>query len=35
MEFADRIACTDSPKWDINIWDDEKEKTASNKVVVV
>lgn len=26
---------TDNPKWDINIWDDEKEKTASNKVVVV
>lgn len=25
----------DNPKWDINIWDDEKEKTASNKVVVV
>lgn len=25
---------TDNPKWDINIWDDEKEKTATNKVVV-
>lgn len=28
------VPLTYSPKWDINIWDDEKEKAASNKVVV-
>lgn len=28
------VPATYNPKWDINIWDDEKEKTASNKVVV-
>lgn len=25
---------TDKPKWDINIWNDEKETAATNAVVV-
>ncbi|KAG6362266.1 hypothetical protein INS49_010496 [Diaporthe citri] len=29
------VPATYNPKWDINIWDDEKEKSTTNKVVVV
>lgn len=34
IKADDRSTTTDKPKWDINIWNDEKETAATNAVVV-